>query len=69
LSPLPEKDITIPFYKLNLNDDNVHDVLPLTFFRYHNDNVTLRLPVELTFEILEHKISENLSFYLDTIYE
>jgi hypothetical protein len=48
-----------------LDDENAHNVLPLTFFSYNrNKTVTLRLPTELTHEILEPKVAEWLSFYL-----
>ena len=50
--------------KLKLNKKNDYEILPLTFFSYNNNEVTLRIPAKLALQILEPKIAEWLIFYL-----
>jgi hypothetical protein len=49
-----------------LDDSTAHDLLPLTFFSYKNEYpvVTLRLPAQLIYQILEPKVAQWLNFYL-----
>ncbi len=54
----------IPLQKLKLNKKNDDEILPLTFFSYNNNEVTLRIPAKLALQILEPKIAEWLIFYL-----
>lgn len=56
----------IPLNELNLDEDDLKNVLPLTFFSLptDRDTITLRLPARFTYQLLSPKIEQWLAFYL-----